>query len=115
MESCTFDLPSYNIQRIENAYHNLRAEVLKAQRTDQVYDAGWICHSWTGERPEDPLELWHYADAPAGIIRQVISDERKIRQLAGPDYTEERQQRWQEFNTRYLEDRKRELEEGSAA
>ncbi|MBB5320442.1 hypothetical protein [Marinobacter oulmenensis] len=115
MESCVFDLPSYNIQRIQDAYHNLRAEVLNAQRTDQVYDIGWICRTWIGEKPEDPLELWHYHDAPAGIIRQALDNERQVQRLAGPDYSQERQQRWQEFNTRYLEERKRELEEEQAA
>jgi hypothetical protein len=115
MESCIFELPSYSIQRIENAYHELRAEVLNAQRTDQVYDMGWICRTWSGQKREDPLELWHYHDTPADVIRGVIRDERRIKRMAGPGYSEERKASWQDFNIRYLEERKRELEEEQAA
>lgn len=115
MESCTFDLPSHNLQQIEGAYHKLRADVLSAQRTSHVYDLGWICQTWTGQRPEDPLELWHYHGAPADMIRQATSDDRQIRRMAGPEYSQERYDRWQQVNREYLEERKQVQEQESAA
>lgn len=98
MESALFDLPSYSIQRIQGAYEDLRAQVLSAQRTDHVYDMGWIIRTWAGKKPHDPLELWHYHDAPAGIIRQVTRDERLIKRMAGADFSEGRRAKWQEYN-----------------
>lgn len=98
MESGLFDLPSYSIQRIEGAYRNLRAQVLDAQRTDHVYDMGWIIRTWAGKKPDDPLERWHYHDAPADIIRQVERDERIVRRMAGAGYSPERFDRWQAYN-----------------
>lgn len=114
MESAYFDLPSYNIQQIEGAYHKLRADVLAAQRTDHVFDMGWICQTWAGKRPDDALERWHYHHAPAEILRQVIDEERDIQRIAGPGYSEERWFHWQDFNLRYLIERKWEQEQENA-
>ncbi|MBK1874616.1 hypothetical protein FE848_15425 [Marinobacter sp. 1-3A] len=115
MESRLIDLPSRNIQQVSNAYHELRADTLAAQRTSQVYDMGWICQTWSGKRPEDPMELWHYHYAPEGIIRQATNDEKLIRRMAGPGFSQERYDRWQQVNREYLEDRKRVLEQENAA
>jgi len=115
MESRIFDLPSYNLQQIQGAYHQLRADVLTAQRTAHVYDLGWICQTWQGTRPEDELELWHYQYTPEQIIRQVTNDEKTINRMAGPGFSQERYDRWQQVNREYLEDRKRELEEKQCA
>ena len=115
MESRTFDLPSYNLQKIQDAYHRLRADTLAAQRTDQVFDMGWICQTWHGAKPEDAVELWHYQYAPEAIIRKVTDDERIIRRMKGPGYSQERFDRWQQVNIDYLEQRKLSLAEGKAA
>lgn len=115
MESRTFDLPSYNLQQIQGAYHQLRADVMSAQRTDQVFDLGWICQTWNGAKPEDALELWHYQYTPEQIIRQVTNDEKTINRMAGPGFSQERYDRWQLVNQEYLEQRKRELEQENAA
>ncbi|OEY67436.1 hypothetical protein [Marinobacter sp. X15-166B] len=115
MESRYFDLPSYSIQQVAELYHELRADALKAQRTAQVYDMGWICQTWHGKKPDDPLELWHYQYAPAEAIRQVTNDEKLIARMAGPGYSQERYDRWQQVNVEYLEERKRELEKEKAA
>lgn len=115
MESRFFDLASYNLQQVEDLYHELRADTLSAQRTDQVYDMGWICQTWHGKKPEDPLELWHYQYAPEETIREVTTNEKVIKRMAGPGYSRERYDRWQKVNREYLEDRKRVLEKESAA
>lgn len=115
MESRLFDLPSYNIQQVEDLYHELRADALNAQRSDQVYDLGWICQTWHGKKPEDPLELWHYQYAPEEIIRQVTDNEKIITRMAGPGFSQERYDRWQQVNREYLEDRKRVQEQENAA
>jgi hypothetical protein len=112
MESRLFDLPSYNIQQIEDLYHELRADTLSAQRTAQVYDLGWICQTWHGKKPEDPLELWHYQYAPEEVIRQVTDNQKIITRMAGPGFSQVRYDRWQQVNREYLEDRKRVSLEG---
>ena len=98
MESRVFDLPSRRLNDIEGAYLTLRDDVLSAQRTDQVYDLGWIAQSWAGEKPEDDIELWHYYYAPPGVIARVTSDERIIRRMAGPGYSHDRWRTWQRVN-----------------
>ncbi|OEY66830.1 hypothetical protein [Marinobacter sp. X15-166B] len=108
MESQTFDLPSHRLSDIDDAYHKLRADVLSAQRTDQVFDMGWIAQTWRGEKPRDDVELWHYYYAPPAIIAEVCSDERTIRSMAGPGYSVERYETWQQSNRDYLEERRKE-------
>jgi len=115
MESRTFDLPSYNLQQIQGAYHQLRADVMSAQRTAQVFDVGWICQTWHGTKPEEVLELWQYQYAPEEIIRQVTKNQKTINRMAGPGFSQQRYDRWQQVNREYLEQRKRELEEEAAA
>jgi hypothetical protein len=109
MESQMFDLPSTRISDISGAYHDLRAGVLSAQQTAQVYDLGWIAQTWSGTKPSDPDELWHYYYAPPGIIPQASSKDDVVRRMAGPGYSESRQATWQLSNKDYLEQRAREL------
>lgn len=115
MESRMFDLPSYNIQQVAELYHELRADTLSAQRTAQVYDLGWICQTWSGKKPEDPMELWHYQYTPAEILRKVTNDQKIINRMTGPGFSQERYDRWQQVNREYLAERKRELERENAA
>lgn len=107
MESQTFDLPARKIGDISGAYHELRADVLRAQRTDQVFDLGWIAQTWSGRKPTDDTELWHYYYAPPAVIAQVCSDRRTIERMAGPGYSESRKATWQLSNRDYLNDFRR--------
>ncbi|WP_339806373.1 hypothetical protein [uncultured Marinobacter sp.] len=94
MEQADFTLTSQTIANVEGAYHELRREVLSQQRTDQVFDCGWICRTWKGQNPEDVDQKWFYHDTPKGIAPNVKSE--------GAPYSPERQAIWQEVNREYL-------------
>lgn len=110
MESSTFDLPSRRLSDIEGAYLALREGVLQAQRTDQVFDLGWIAQTWARDKPRDELELWHYYYAPPEIIAEVTRDQRVIRRMAGPGYSTERWETWQRVNRELLDEQNQKRE-----
>jgi len=67
----------------QDLYHELRAEVLSAQRLDQVVDVGWIAGTYGKEANDERLSLWGLGH-----------------------YTPERQATFRAVNEQYLEERK---------
>ena len=71
------------LSEFQDLYHELRAEVLSAQRLDQVVDVGWIAGTYLKNADDERLSLWglgHYSPERQATFRQVNEqylDERK--------------------------------------
>jgi len=90
MEQADFTITSRGLLDVEGAYDAVRAAVMEANQTRDVFDCGWIAQSWVKADPSRVDPDWVYHDAPPELAPKNIP--------VGAAYSEERYQRWQEFN-----------------
>lgn len=93
MEQADMTLPDCRLLEVRMAYVELRKSVLAENRTDHVFDCGWIAQTWLGKDPTSHDPDWVYHDAPPGFTCNA-------RVPTGLGYTPERWQRWQSINTK---------------